>query len=108
MCEGKVKDAFKDAYDVGKGRHDESGLGGLKDVVTECAAEAVDVGFTVLTKSRTLFNEFLVRTGDKDMFKVLNLCAGGTESRIRGVPEDTFSSSDYPVPEETNVRGTSG
>ena len=35
MCEGKVKDAFKDAYDVRKRRHDEGRFGGLKDVVTE-------------------------------------------------------------------------
>jgi hypothetical protein len=77
-------------------------------VVTECTAKAIDVGVAVLTKSRTLFNEFFVRTGDKDVFKVFDLCAGGAESRIRGVPEDTFASSDYPVPKETNVRGTSG
>ena len=108
MCEGKVKDAFKNAYDVRKGRHDESRLGGLKDVVTECTAKAIDVGVAVLTKRRTLFNEFFVRTGDKDVFKVFDLCAGGAESRIRGVPEDTFASSDYPVPKETNVRGTCG
>ena len=54
-----------------------------------------------------MFNELFVRTGDKDVFKVFNLCAGGAESRIRGVPKDTFASSDYPVPEETNVGGTS-
>jgi hypothetical protein len=108
MCEGKVKDAFEDAYDVRKRRHDEGRLGCLKDVVTERAAKVIDVSVAVLTECSTLFNELLMRTGDKDVFKVFNLRAGGAESRIRGVPEDTFASSDYPVPEETNIGGTSG
>jgi hypothetical protein len=108
MCEGEIKDAFKNVYDVRKGRHDEGRLCGLKDVITECAAKAVNVGVTVLTKYRTLFDEFLVRTGDKDVFKVFNLRARSAESKVRGVPEDTFASGDYPVPEETDVRGTCG
>ncbi len=108
MCEGEVKDAFKDVYDVRKRRHDEGGLGCLKDVVTERAAKAIDVSVAVLTECSTLFNELLVRTGDKDVFKVFDLRARGAESRIRGVPEDTFAAGDYPVPEETNVGGTSG
>jgi hypothetical protein len=53
-----------------------------------------------------LLGKFLVMAGHEDVTEVFRLVTVGAEAQVKGVPEDPFSSSDDPVPDESYAGGT--